>query len=265
MRNARITRGLPTSGIARARGGLGIAPPPTPADILGASLHTWLAPGAGELSLSGLSVAAWSNRAGNGNPAQGDSLLRPTYAAAGVSGKPAVDFDGTQGLLVTTGAPFVADSRPYIWVVGQRSAGTTGVLASIQKPSITTGDSYVTLLADDQGNANITVTATLGDGTETIEGPVTDALPHLIEYGCLETIADKLVVDGVGYDGTLTGGLSADLAVVIVGASAILGSLFAQLDGLLAEVVIATSLPTAHQTLAMRQYFRDRGYGLSIA
>ena len=100
------------------------------------------------------------------------------------------------------------------------------------------------------------------NGNEIIQGPARDTSRHLFELGFLASITSRFVVDGVGYNGTAdTNAVSNNTTTMQIGARQ--GDFFA--DFRTPEIVIANDLPSAGEAAAMRQYFRDRPYGLTIA
>jgi len=242
----------------------------TPATILGDLLHTWLvAKTADDFTYgAGNAIATWKNREiGAGDPAQPTALLRPAYDADVFNGQPGVVGDGTQWMECALDTPIASGSRPYMWIVC-RWHGVPSTTAVRRAFSINGDDAsfsscvYTTLAANfDIRSFGISDHSVPGS-SETIETIPFDTDPHLFEYGLLDTITDKAVVDGVGFDGDLTGTLTDDLDVAYVLRAQLASAVFA--DCSVAEVVVASSIPTAAQLTAMRSYFTGRQLGLTI-
>jgi hypothetical protein len=72
---------------------------------LGGSLAQWLdAEDTNSITLNGSTVSQWSDKSGNDHHATQDTATnQPTYSATGMSGKPAVVFDGTDDFMSVSG------------------------------------------------------------------------------------------------------------------------------------------------------------------
>jgi autotransporter-associated beta strand protein len=94
----------------------------TPAQITTA---LWLdASDSNTVQLSGSSVTNWIDKSGNGrNASQGTAANQPTYQATGISGKPALSFDGGSDVLNFTDLVLNDDT----WVISVYSRNSSGI------------------------------------------------------------------------------------------------------------------------------------------
>lgn len=247
----------------------------TPKDILGSASHTWLkAESPGDFRFGPGGVAAWINHGRTGDPTQPDESLRPTYDATGFNGSPCVVGDGTQWMACTLSPPIAAGARPYMWLVArfdQAPLADPVISAPASLWHSTTaegdGDSFRRLApyaSSVVANLQSQIRPTASDGNvDTSVGPAFDTSGHLFELGALETTTGEYVVDGVAFDGANT--LTFDLEMGALALFVAIPGQSAFSIASIAEVVVASLLPTDAQKLAMRSYFRSRPLGLSIA
>ena len=71
-------------------------------DELGASLALWLdAEDTSTITLNGSTVSQWNDKSGNGrNATQATAVNQPTYSASGINGKPMVQGDNSNDILI---------------------------------------------------------------------------------------------------------------------------------------------------------------------
>lgn len=83
-----------------------------PSDISG--LKLWFdAADTGTITHTGGAVDQWSDKSGNGNHAAESGASRPTTASRTVNGRNAIDFDGTQRLVIADSADFDHEGGGY--------------------------------------------------------------------------------------------------------------------------------------------------------
>lgn len=243
--------------------------PEDPSDILGGDLIVWYRADA-EVTTSGNAVTAWGNQQNADSITQGTAARQPTISANGFSDQACIEFDGANDQLTgTLTTPLAQDSRPYIWLVARCDSTVATSRAFLNFTDSITASGPDTILGIFAGlnadNTHFCAGASLSDGFEQIAGPERDTDHHLFEYGAQSSTVDKFVVDGVGFDGTLTGGLEIAMGIFEVGALSATGfDPLVDMDGAVAEIIVSDSIPTADQIARMRDYFRGRSYGLSI-
>lgn len=238
-----------------------------PRSILGSMLHTWLAPDrardfATVTNGAETDITTWRNRGRSGDAVEFSSAGRPVYDSTGINGLPSVardDSEAWQFSIDPMSIIFETGDRPYFWTVCVLS-DASGVSSNILLSAESTDGSTCTIVNASPGLDAFTAALRCTDGTETIVGPALDTDPHLIEVGFLLTTASKLVVDGVGYDGTRTGGIEEDYDHLRVGFFNVNGAW----TGSVSEIVVSIGLPSFDQVLAMRGYF-ERKYGIDVS
>ena len=89
------------------------------------NLAIWLdASNYGSLTFNGGDISQWNDLSANGNHiAQGTASAQPTYEAAGINGKPALDFDNTDFLTIADNAT-LSGSQHFIVAVVKRVTDT---------------------------------------------------------------------------------------------------------------------------------------------
>jgi len=101
----------------------------TPADLTGLAL--WLdADDASTITLNGSDVSQWDDKSGGGNNAsQATAAFQPAYVASSISGKSALEFDGSDDTLLTSFT--IPDNHTVFYIA--RSDGQTGT-GSLLRP-----------------------------------------------------------------------------------------------------------------------------------
>jgi hypothetical protein len=253
----------------KLRGGASESSESTPETILGSALHTWLLPSRHHAMIDHENrVTEWFNLGRTGNPTA-VGALRPRYDRDGFNDFPCMVANRSHRMSCTLTTTLAAGSRPYLWVVGQFDAtDALGDLVRIQRPS---GYAAMAIFVSASGLFTAQATVVESSAGNTVDTCVAtaDTSAHLFEYGMLATRADRFFVDGVGYDGSQTEAVYAEsdeLCLFGISARTALSlSATTTFSGKCAEVVIASSLPSAEQITAMRDYFTDRELGLTIA
>lgn len=81
----------------------------------------------------GAPVASWPDSSGNGRAAtQAVAANRPTYAAAGLNGRPAVRFNGVSSFLGLAASPLAPGRARTVFVVGRDDGGVGGALLTFR-------------------------------------------------------------------------------------------------------------------------------------
>ena len=108
-------------------------------DALSADLALWLdADDASTITLNGSTVSQWSDKSGNGNNAsQATAAFQPSYVTSSISGKSALDFDGSDDILLTSFT--IPDNHTVFYVA--RSDGQTGTGSLLRPVWSSTGGS----------------------------------------------------------------------------------------------------------------------------
>ena len=238
-----------------------------PKSILGTSIHSWFRPELGEFDERGEYVTRLRNVVDGGDAALSRSAPRPgvrwvTQSAIGRSA-----FLGSTGewLLdssaLSSNALSLPQGRPYIWAVAATSAATVAADSYLFRYSggglTQVGLRIRTVGPNTTYNAYMNTTL----GTDHVTGPAVDDGPHLFEIGFKAAATGRFVVDGVSYDGTSTLGTGAECTRLLFGGS----SGAHGWPGPFAELVVASSLPSAGAVDRMREYFSSRYPDLDIA
>jgi hypothetical protein len=104
----------------------------TPFDLGTGLYDLWDAERAGDLSLSGAAVTAWTSAKNGYSAAQSTGASRPAYSATSFNGRPGVTFDGADDELTYAGVGvFPTGASPCeIWVLADQAAMPPGSTAA---------------------------------------------------------------------------------------------------------------------------------------
>lgn len=204
------------------------------------------------------------NMTGNGNLGDvGASGERP--APSTLLGRRAGLGDGSDdGMLATLTTIIASGQRPYIWIVGQAVSLGTGVRYGGTCWATAAAGAF-SFLRFDGGSGKDTCLLTCTDGTDTVVGPNTDSNPHLWEAGHLSGTAARFVRDGVAFAGIRTGASTQEQARFVVHGLRPVVTGFETGTKFQSAVLSGGIEPTVEQRRWIRDYFRRRNYGLSIA
>lgn len=278
MRTARTrSRGAPY--VARGSGSrvfdTGIATEDTAQTILGGALRAWFVADYSDMVLHSNNVTRWKNRALTGDAEALYGVTPPTFDPEAFGGRGGVESDGTQRLFASI-SEIPAGSRPYIWAVFESDATElatstihTGIVGLSRAETVNSAI-FARIIATGAARtfgAGAFIDA-LGAGgvAEAIDGLTEDSSPHLLEYGILSETTAKVRVDGVAYDGALTGATKHAMNSVNIFSTGTppSGTVTATVSllGRIREIVIAIE-PTSDQLTSMRANLASRN-GLSL-
>lgn len=198
------------------------------------------------------SVSSWPDY--NNNGAATEATNQPTFNATGWNGGPVVTFDGTNDKLVATLTSAIATSkRPYVMVVGRRVAGgTSKFLAHLSGASANLGFYIAT------GASKFGFYLTTGGGqtdNPLDSGVAVDTNRHLFEVGYRTSGTADGVIDGTGYNGTVTNGNTGSTLTTLTLGAFSGGALFGNVD--IVAVVVLKDAPTSQNLTDARAAFKD--------
>jgi hypothetical protein len=227
---------------------------PTPATILGATLHTWLKPASvSDFDVIDERIVRMYSREGGDFTAINLPGRRPRWHSDAFGAAPGIGgFNGwNTSSLSTSGFVALPAARHYVWMVMKITHPGSGTTVTL----FTAASAGGTISRHSSGT--IRATMSCADGVDTVIGPAEDTNAHLLEMCPLTTAQDRFVVDGVGYDGVRTGAYSASSTSATVSMTGV--------NGFFGELVIATEPPSAAQATQMRSYFASEFTELDIS
>jgi hypothetical protein len=225
-----------------------------------AGLAAWYdATVASSVTLTGGFVSQWSDLSGGGlHLTQATEANRPETGTLG--GKTAIDFDGSNDLLVNAGVPSGWTSGSVFIAFSQDTTVASQMLLTLNVPS---ANNRMSLLWSNTGEFRSQSVNSTGTQTGRSGGSAATGTPRVFAYTFDDATTAALRLSGSSLSGTTSTTGSSD-AGLSVGCRLLSSALSLPLDGKIGEVIIYSRVLTAAEITRVERYLA-RKFGVTLA